>query len=148
MKSVEAIQYPDKLVISTRNQIDDYTWYTTDDITLLPPNASKLEIGNYILAHLNASKRQESLVTDFKKIRESYRKILKKKSEKEVIQNAKYVSVFLDRSVIRFEPKKTRLSKLTFYNLPERIIEIDINSDSVTIAEKLKESWNNCILTD
>lgn len=147
-KSVAAILYPDKIIIETRNQRDQYSWYSTDDLSILPTDAPDTAIGEAVLNHLALSKVELVDAATLQKQWESYKKKAKFKTEKSTIENAKCLSVYMSSKKIRIEPKKTMLSKRAFYNLPESIVEMDITSDAAKMGQYIRDSWQKCIISD
>lgn len=94
-KSIGATLYPDKIIIATKNKRDNYTWYLTDCISILPIDPSDLTLGETIIKHLENSKEQVITNDQIRILRENFRKAAKFKTEKAAMQDAKYVSIFL-----------------------------------------------------
>ena len=80
-KSAGATLYLDKIILETRNQKEALIWYTTDSGTILPVDAPDLSIGEALLKHLGESKLQDVPFGEIKRLRDSFRKITKLKSE-------------------------------------------------------------------
>jgi len=143
-QSVAAVLYPDRIIIETRNKKGYSTWYSTDNLTILPLDISDAELGNIIMNHISQSKEEIVSIDQIKKIRENYRKKAKFKSEKATMQNAKYVSLYSNGDTIRFEPKKNKIAKGAFYGMPDKIFEVKINSDYASIGSNIRKAWDAC----
>jgi len=145
-KSAAIIFYPDKIIIETRNKKDNYTWYSSGKLTIFPINASAGMLGEGIINHLNQSEIKGIEMKEMKELRNLFRKKGKFKSEKSTMEDAKYVSIYSDKNMIRFEPKKNKTSQQLFYNMPESISEFAVkNLDSIKIGKYARDSAAKCV---
>ena len=89
-KTSNAILYPDKIVIETKNKSGGGSYYTTDNVTVLPLDASTKEIGFLVKKHLSDSIFKPVMPHEQKQIRDNYKKKLKVTTEKALMkmQNA------------------------------------------------------------
>ncbi len=100
MRSIAAIKYPDKIIIVTKHSKDEYVSYLSDILTILPAEISNEELGNTVLDHLKKSVRKEFQQEEIKKMNETYKKLVKFKSEKAAMMDAKYVNVSMKSNIV------------------------------------------------
>ena len=146
-KSIGATLYPDKIIVATKNRKDLGTWYLTDVITTLPVDTENLTLGEIIIKHLHESTELDLTYDQIKTLRENFRRKTKLKTEKGVMQDAKYVSIFLSGKVMRFESYKNMVTKggqKEFYRIPDSILSIPLVNDYAFIGEQLRNAWNKC----
>ncbi len=146
-KSIAATLYPDKIIIVTRNRKDPGTWYSTDFFTILAVDIDSLTLGRTMINHLEESTERDISYDQIKSIRDNFRKKSKFKTEKAVMQDAKYVSIFLLDNVIRFESYKNMVTKggqKEFYRIPDSILALSFVNDYTFIGEHLRNAWEKC----
>ena len=142
-RSVGATLYPDRIIIETRNKKDEYTWYSTDEVSIIPLDANDQIIGEAIHKHMNSSKMQDVSFEEIKQFRDGFKKATGLKTEKAIQQDAKYVSLYLTNGQLRFEPFKNKLHQKSFYRLPENIFSIE-PENLFEIVNGLRKAWNYC----
>ena len=143
-RSVGATLYPDRIMIETRNKKDQYTWYSTDEVTVIPLNANDQMIGEAIHKHLNSSKMQDVPFEEIKELRNRFKKATGLKTEKAVQQDAKYVSLYVTNDQLRFEPFKNKVQQKSFYRLPEHIFSIAFTGNVSEMVNGLRKAWSYC----
>jgi len=73
-KSAGVYFYIDKIIVETRNKRDEYTWYSTANVTLLPMDVSDEKLGLTVLEHLKQSEVKDITLEDIKNLREEFKK--------------------------------------------------------------------------
>ncbi|MBC7934860.1 MAG: hypothetical protein H7Y86_05825 [Rhizobacter sp.] len=142
-----AIHYPERIIIETRNVIDKYSFYSTDDITILNTDISDTALAEAVMLHLSHSKMEANYS------RELYKSYLKKagfRSEAASRKDAKYLAIFRTNAVIRFEPRNNKISggrMGAYYGMPDKISEISITADAEALGLAVRKSWDDCIFS-
>jgi hypothetical protein len=149
-QTAAAVLYPTKIIIETRNIISQGSFYTTDDLSILPPNSRDEILGEVILEHLSRSRVVATHPSNYKEIRKAYLKKAKFRSEPAFRQDARYVSIFKTINTLRFQPLNNKLSEGrwgSFMGLPKAIFEIKAIETRDAIGEAIREAWTRCILS-
>ena len=107
-KLINVETYPDKIVLTTFNQIKNMYWINSAEIKILEINSSNEIIGETIRKQLSLSKYgiKEPTENDRKERKEKSDKILKFKTVKESMQNVKHITISECDEKIIFQPSK------------------------------------------
>lgn len=148
-QSVGAIQYPDRILIETEDQVKHSFWIRTDQITFLPVNVSDKEIGETLLKHLELSKTnipnpdEES----FEEIQDNYERATGLKTLEAQMKDAKYVSVNRTNGKITFSPTingGAAGESRGYAFKPKDDFEINDQIGPMEIGKMLKNAWAKC----
>ncbi|HVU97301.1 MAG TPA: hypothetical protein VHE34_18855 [Puia sp.] len=150
IQTAGAVLYPKKIVIETRNLTGQMSFYSTDDLTILPVDCSFEVLGRAISAHLSRSVFVKSDSVNYREVRKKYLKKGKFKSEPDFRRGARYVAIFRVKSFLRFEPRNNVLSDGRWGSLlgmPEEVFRIDDLNDYVAIGSAISAAWAKCIFS-
>lgn len=143
-KSIGAILYPEQVIIATKNKKDEFTWYQTDEFSVLPVNATDQVIGEAMIKHLDDSAQTDVTQEQIRIYWNRFKKLSKLKTEKAVFEKAKYASVYLIDHQLRFEPFKTKVQQRLFYRLPDNIFSTEFSSNITDVGSNLRKAWSFC----
>lgn len=112
---------------------------------ILPIKTSDEELGKAIIEALLNSKYNVPTPdsSDFNKIRQDRLKAIGVKTEKELMEEAKYLAISSIKDKINILPTQNS-GKDGFVHLNDLIININVDSDYETIGEKIIEGWEIC----
>ena len=150
IQTASAILYPNKIIIVTMNITGQGSYYTTDDLTILPVDSSFEVLGRVISAHLFRSKFVKPGLVNYREEQKKYLKKGKLKSEPDSRKDARYVRIDRMKSVLSFRPMENQISKGrsgALYGMPNDIFHIEDSNDYVSIGHAIKDGWTKCILT-
>lgn len=150
IQTAAAVLYPKKIVVETRNLTGQGSFYSTDDLTILPIDCSLEVLGRAISAHLSRSVFVTSDSVDYREVRKKYLKKGKFKSEPDFRRDARYVSIFRVKSFLRFEPRNNAISEGRWGSLlgmPKEVFRIDDVNDYVAIGNAISMAWTKCIFS-
>jgi len=150
IQTAAAVLYPKKIVIETRNLTSQMSFYSADDLTILPVDCSFEVLGRAISAHLSRSMFVTSDSVDYREVRKKYLKKGKFKSEPDFRRDARYVAIFRVKSFLKFAPMNNVLSDGRWGSLlgmPEEIFRIDDSNDYAAIGNAISTAWKKCIFS-
>lgn len=145
-KSISATLYPNQIVILTRNKKDDWIWYSTDFYSIITVDTTDRVLTDVIFKHFDKSTQKDISHEEIKALRENFKRLSKFKTEKAIVDNAKYVNLYLTGDEVRFEPFKNKVKQKTFYRMPEQITSVRLINDEGQIGRCLRKVWENCII--
>jgi hypothetical protein len=150
IQTAAAVLYPQKIVVESRNLTSQLSFYSTDDLTILPIDCSFEVLGRAISAHLSRSVFITSSSVDYREVRKKYLKKGKFKSEPDFRRDARYVAIFRVKSYLRFEPRNNKLSDGRWGSLlgmPKEGSQIVDLNDYFAIGDAISRAWAKCIFS-
>lgn len=150
LQTAGAVWYSTKIIVGTRNLTSQNTYYSTDDLTILPTDCPADVLGRALSAHLARSASVPEGSVNYRELRKRYLKKGKFKSEPDFRRDARYVAIFRVPSFLRFEPRDNNLSDGRWGSLlgmPNEVFRIDDNNDYVMIATAIHTAWSKCIFS-
>jgi hypothetical protein len=151
IQTAAAILYPNKIIVETRNITGQGSYYSTDDLTILPVDSSLEVLGRAISAHLSRSKLVRPDSVNYREERKKYFKKGKFKSEQDFRKDARYVAIFRVKSFLNFHPKENQASKgkqgSLLLGMRNEIFQIEDSNDYIDIGTAIKQAWAKCIFT-
>jgi len=150
LQTAAAILYPKKIIVETRNLTGQGSFYSTDDLTILPIDSSLEVLGRAISAHLARSVFVPSDSVDYREVRKKYLQKGKFNSEPHSKRDARYVSIFRVRSFLRFEPRNNAISEgrwSSFLGMPNEIFQVEDVNDYVAVGNAIQTAWTKCIFS-
>jgi hypothetical protein len=144
-KSVGATLYPSQIIIETRNKKNDFSWYSTDHISILPHDTTNEVLGSTIIQHLKNSKLQDITSQEIKALRDNFKRVTKLKTDKAIHDNAQYVSIYLIDTKVRIEPFKNKANQKSFYRLPDKIFSFDLPDHNNDLVLNIRKAWDSCV---
>ena len=103
---VHIIQYRDQYIIETIHSSDTGTWLRSEHISKVALDISLQDLGELINTHLDKSVKVIYEQYDLKSVNEKYAKIIKKKTIKSQMENAKLVSILREGELLVLAPYK------------------------------------------
>ena len=145
----QAILYPERIIIVTVNNYKDILYYATDELTILPVNIDEEQLAKVVIKHLDNSKLHANSKEDRKTLRDSFKRKSGFKTEKDYVNNAKYLSIYKNKVEIVIEPFDNRLSEKDklFYRIPSSIITCTLPCDNALLGSYIREGWSKCLFS-
>jgi hypothetical protein len=150
IQTAAAVLYTKKIIVETRNLTSQGTFYSTEDLTILPIDSSFEVLGRAISAHLSRSAFVTPGSVDYREVRKKYLKKGKFKSEPDFRRDARYVAIFRVKSFLRFQPMNNALSEGRWGSLlgmPNEVFRIEDVTDYVAIGNAISVAWAKCVFS-
>ena len=144
---VGVVKYSDKIIIETYHKTDTGVYVRSSEISILPSNASEMEIGESILKHLSLSKSGINYAKyDNKKSAEDYKNITRLKSIKAQMKDSKYISVDRKNEKLIIIPHINggTSGEQKGYTEKKDLEKILENANSYGLGKVINETWQDC----
>lgn len=142
-----ATLYPNKIIIETIDRVKEGFGISSTNISTLPVDTDNDTLGSTIRHHLNSTRTGLTIPKDYKK---HYQDFLDKagfKNGKEHHKNALYLTISQRQNQIIINPTKNggyTGKDRGFLGIKDSDINVAVDIDNSTLADKIKEGWSKC----
>ncbi|MBK0403713.1 CdiI family contact-dependent growth inhibition immunity protein [Adhaeribacter sp. BT258] len=150
-KAIGATLYPDKIILATENKVKDGFWIVTDQVSILPTDIDDSDLGEAVRKHLTLSKTDvpnPKGQVEFKQNRDRYKKAIGFRSEKQIMEGARYISIIEENSTLVISSTKnggTSGDQKGHHYLPESIVKFPKEISNQGLAQNIKLAWSKCV---
>jgi len=144
-KGATATLYPTRIIIETLNKEGNGSYYSTDNVTVLPLEITEKELGQNIEKHLRDSIFLKITPDEQKRIRRSYKKKVKARSEKALMENARQVRIYFDGLSFILNSFQNKTSDKLFLGNPSTIKTLTADLDNEMLGNEIRLAWEKCV---
>ncbi len=146
-RSIEAILYPDSILVSTYYQAKAGFSFITDKISWIDVSATAEEIGKVARKHLEISQTDVDNPTDFSYLQKAYNKATGFTSVKNQMKDAR--SIMIEETEKHFSILPSRNGGAVgesrgYHPLINKEIKIENTISDRQLGELIRKGWNNC----
>jgi len=144
---VGIVKYSDKIIIETYHKTDTGVYVRSSEVSVIPSNASAMEIGESVFMHLSLSKSRINYTKyDNKKSAEDYKKSTGLKSIKAQMNDSKYISVDRndDKLIVTPHINGGTTADQRGYREKKDFKKNLENVSSFELGKVINETWQDC----